>query len=62
MREPDLNRVRKARTHLSAAVALLNSIKWENINQNEDEFRRYAKEDIGLADNYLADIEHIQGR
>jgi hypothetical protein len=60
MRQADINRVNKAKSHLLAAKTLLSNIKWENINQLEAELRKHALEEIIGADYLLMDILNIQ--
>lgn len=59
MRQPDINRVLKAKDQLSGAMRLLMSIKWENMNGNEDSFRKAAIENIDLALMHCDDIIKI---
>lgn len=60
MRQADINRVNKAKEHLSAAMTILCNIKWENVNQLEYELRHHALEEIVGANHLLADILNIQ--
>lgn len=60
MRQADINRVKKAKEHLKAALTLLTNIKWEHTSFNEDYFINQAKDTIRNADGHLADIINIQ--
>ena len=60
MRQPDINRVLKAKQHLAAAAGLLTNIKWENRTLMEDGFINTAKVYINTADYSLDDIINIQ--
>lgn len=61
MRQPDLNRVNKAKEHLKAARTLLDHIRWENTNTMEDHFLAEAKRKMIDASFPLDDIINIQG-
>lgn len=61
MRQPDLNRVNKAKEHLKAARTLLDNIRWENTNTMEDHFLAEAKRKMIDAGFPLDDIINIQG-
>lgn len=60
MRQPDINRVNKAREHLKAAITILSNINWLNTSMIESNFITLAKEDIEEADAHLTDIINIQ--
>lgn len=59
MRQPDINRVLNAKDRLCRARMSLMSIKWENMNGNEDSFRKAAIENIDLALMHCDDIIKI---
>ena len=44
MRQPDINRVKRAMEHIMAAITNINSIKWENRNSKEDAILETTKE------------------
>lgn len=50
MRQPDINRVKRAMEHIMAAITHINSIKWENRSQAEDNILETTKQN--LADEY----------
>lgn len=60
MRQADINRVKKAKEHLKAAVTILLNIKWENRTSIEDNFIAQAGEGIADAQRNLEDILNIQ--
>lgn len=60
MRQPDINRVKKAKEHLKAATTILCNIKWENTSPNEDHFLQESKQHMKSADLYLDDIINTQ--
>ena len=60
MRTPDLNRVKKAITHLEAADTLLGNIKWENISNLEDSLKMQARDNITSVLYNLQDIINSQ--
>lgn len=60
MRQPDINRVNRAKEHLKAATTLLNSIKWENTSLLEGNYMQEAKFKIQGADGYLDSILKLQ--
>lgn len=62
MRQADINRVKKAKEHLKAAMTILSNIKWENTSFHESEFILKAKEGIDFSDGYLQDIITIQDK
>ena len=59
MRQPDINRVLKAKQHIKAATALLKNIKWENRSMMEDGFINTAIVYVNTADYSLDDIINI---
>ena len=60
MRQADINRVKKAKEHLKAAVTILSNIKWENTTMMESHLIMEAKDNIRSADMQLDDITNIQ--
>ena len=60
MRQADINRVKKAKEHLKAAMTILSNIKWENTTNMEYDFTMKAKETITNCDGILQDIITIQ--
>ncbi len=60
MRQPDINRVKRAKEHLKAAITVLSNINWLNTTMIESNFITLAKEDIEEADAHLTDIINIQ--
>lgn len=44
MRQPDINRVKRAMEHIMAAITNINSIKWENRTSKEDAILETTKE------------------
>ena len=50
MRQPDINRVKRAMEHIMAAITHINSIKWENRSHAEDNILETTKQN--LADEY----------
>ena len=60
MRQPDINRVVKAREHLKAATTILNNIKWDNVNGMEDLYLQQARGSIKDADISLNSTIFIQ--
>lgn len=62
MRQPDINRVRKAQEHLKAATTILSSIKWENTSLMESVFINNSKDLIRSAGFPLEDIINIQNK
>ena len=60
MRQPDINRVKRAKEHLKAATTILCNINWLNTSMIESNFITLAKEDIEEADAHLTDIINIQ--
>lgn len=55
MRQPDINRIKKAETHLDAASELLDSIKWENVSGLAYDQLKGCKEKIQAAKWHLQD-------
>lgn len=55
MRQPDINRVKKAIAHLDAARTVLDSIKWENVNNLVYDQLQDCKEKIQSAKWHLQD-------
>ena len=60
MRQPDINRVKKAREHLKAATTILSNIKWENQNSMESYLISETKSQIQDADTTMMDLLNIQ--
>lgn len=60
MRQPDINRVLNAKDRLCGAMRSLMSIKWEDVNEFEEDFRKKAIEDIDLALSHCDDMLNIQ--
>lgn len=60
MKQPDINRVRKAQDHIKAALTVLGHIKWENTSEKEYDLLLNAKEGFATTSSYLADIIYIQ--
>lgn len=60
MRQPDINRVKKAREHLKAATTILSNIKWENQNSVESYLINETKSQIQDADSTMMDLLNIQ--
>lgn len=60
MRQADINRVKKSKEHLKAAVTILSNIKWENTTMMESHLIMEAKDNIRSADMQLDDITNIQ--
>ena len=60
MKQPDINRVRKAQDHIKAALTVLGNIKWENTGAREDGLLLEAKASFAAANVYLADIINMQ--
>ncbi len=60
MRQPDINRVKKAREHLKAATTILSNIKWENTNSMESHLISETKLQIQDADSTMMDLLNIQ--
>ena len=46
MRQPDINRVKRAMEHIEAAKTHLNSIKWENMSDKENRMVNSALESL----------------
>lgn len=55
MRQPDINRIKKAEAHLDAARTVLDSIKWENVNNLVYDQLQDCKEKIQSAKWHLQD-------
>lgn len=62
MRQADINRVNKAKEHLKAANTILSNIKWENVNNIEDNLIYQAKLTINGAKDLLNDVTNIQDK
>lgn len=60
MRQPDINRVKKAREHLKDANFILSNIKWENTNSMESYLISETKSQILDADTTMMDLLSIQ--
>lgn len=60
MRQPDINRVRKAQAHLEAALTVLNNIKWANTTSKEDALLETLIDCIRNAKYSTQDIINIQ--
>lgn len=60
MRQPDINRVKKAMEHLKAATTILSNIKWENQNSMESYLISETKSQIQDADTTMMDLLNIQ--
>lgn len=50
MRQPDINRIKRAMEHIQAAIVSINSIKYEHRTHNEEVFLECTKG--RLADEY----------
>lgn len=50
MRQPDVNRIRRAMEHIQAAIVSINAIKWEHRTRDEETFLECSKE--RLANEY----------
>ena len=50
MRQPDINRVKRAMEHIQASIVCINSIKWEHRTNDEEAFLEQTKRI--LADEY----------
>lgn len=59
MRQPDINRVNKAKEHLKAATNLLSNISWTNLTMHQDTIVCKAKEVIWDADSLLDDVLNL---
>lgn len=55
MRQPDINRIKKAEAHLDAARTVLDSIKWENVNSLVYDQLQDCKKKIQSAKWHLQD-------
>ena len=62
MRQADLNRVKRAKDHLKAAITQLKSIMWVHTSEMEDTLINKSREVIVDADRYLDDILNIQDK
>lgn len=60
MKQPDINRVRKAQDHIKAALTVLGNIKRQNTSMREDALLREAKGAFATASFYLTYIIDIQ--
>ena len=56
MRNPDINRIKKAIQHVEAAKTVLSSIKWDNTSMMEDHFIHSAKDYLQSARCSLEDV------
>lgn len=60
MRQPDINRARKALQHIEAARTVLGNIKWENVTTQEYELKQQALFNMETVTFYLNDMLNIQ--
>ena len=61
MRQADINRVKKAQSHIEAARTLLQNIKWENLSTIEDTCRGNAYDGLKSAEYGLIDMVNCDG-
>ena len=59
MKRPDINRVRRAAEHLKAAMTNLDSIKWENRTNKENEQLEWACGEIRYIKNSLESVAKV---
>lgn len=60
MKQPDINRVRKAQYHIVMAFTEIYNIKWQNISDTEYSLLLEAKKDLAATGSHLADIICMQ--
>lgn len=62
MRQPDINRIMRAKEGLEKVIKTLSEIKWENINLHESTFLNKAKMYLDSADWSLDDVLNVGKR
>ena len=61
MRQPDINRAKRALEHVEAAMTLLESIKWENVSGEEYTLKQSCNRLLKDTEGTIQDLVRIGG-